>query len=270
MYYLTDFVNNDGELLNYDDFRYKHNVRPSLFTRSEYAHFRLVLRRYNCPSNTSKSLEHIDPNINLSLIFGDVTPIPHNIASKSIRQFMILRQDTFSAPQLSFWKILCHQHNSSIEIDWNKTFENLYKTTNNFKLVQHQYKIFMKIATCAYMRHKMKISGTLYCCHCGAGTPETLEHIYMNCPKTVLFRNLVFNFIKQHLDQNLTNINYLHYLTIDHQTTAINFLSLVSNWYIGRKFQKSKELYWDEFLKFVKMFLVGEMREVKIALGQIL
>ena len=43
-------------------------------------------------------------------------------------------------------------------IDWVSGFNSLfYSKTNNYKLMQFQYKLLMRISTCKYMRYKMNI-----------------------------------------------------------------------------------------------------------------
>ena len=50
----------------------------------------------------------------------------------------------------------------------------------------------------------------------------------------------------------------LNHITCIHPSRAVNFLNLVGNWYVGRKFQANKQLYWDEYIRYVKKYLVGE------------
>ena len=269
--YLTDFIDTEGLLLTYNEFRYKHNINRSLFSTNEYVTIKLALRRFNNPNNCFKSLINIDPDINLSLFFCDAySSTPTNIVTKTIRQMMSLKHDPFTNHQLNFWANQCQLISRGVGIDWSSIFSSLYKITNNFKLIQHQYKIFMKVATCRYMRHKMKITNSPHCCFCGPGTLETLEHIYLKCPKTLNFLKTLSDFIKSNIDigYNSSNLNKLFHFTYNHHITAVNFLNLASNWYIGRKFQKGKELFWDEFIKFAKIFLEGEKPIIKTALDQ--
>ena len=267
--YLADFLNSEGGLLTYDELRYKHNIRPSLFTKSDYVNIKLVLRRYHTPSNYCKSLNNIDTSTNISVFYGEGSSSPYNVDSKHIRDMMVVRLQKFDCAQLKDWSDKCRVQssgNSNTEIDWCCIFKNLYKITNHFKLVQHQYKIFMKIATCKYSRHKMKLADNCYCCFCGPQTLETLDHIYLECPVTTAFLEKLSHFIANNIEQGYTDDHMILHLTCYHTNTTVNFLNLLANWYIGRKFQRGKSLFWDEFVKYIGQFLIGEKRQTKQAL----
>ena len=150
------------------------------------------------------------------------------------------------------------------------TFDNLYNTTNHMKLIQHQYKILTMIATTKFMRYKMKISPSLNCAQCPPGSVETLEHIYINCPNHNTFFNKVDNLIRNFIDPCYPADSKQIRITCSHKNKAINFLNLATNWYVGRKTQYDKELHWDEFLKFINIFMEGERIAVTNTLRPIL
>ena len=124
----------------------------------------------------------------------------------------------------------------------------------------------MKIATCKYSRHKMKLADNGYCCFCGPQTLETLDHIYLECPVTNIFLEKLSHFIANNIEQGYTDDHMILHLTCYHANTTVNFLNLLANWYIGRKFQMGKPLFWDEFVKYLGQFLIGEKRQTKQAL----
>ena len=103
----------------------------------------------------------------------------------------------------------------------------------------------------------MKISNTYTCSNCIPLVPETLEHIYIKCPKTGVFHEKLAEYITRTLDPQY-RLADLYHITCMHPSKAVNFLNLVGNWYIGRKFQKDKQLYWDEYIRHVRKYLVGE------------
>ena len=51
-------------------------------------------------------------------------------------------------------------------IKWEVVLSNIYSISRNFKLVQLQYKLIMRISTCKYMRHKMNICPSNLCSFC--------------------------------------------------------------------------------------------------------
>ena len=149
--YLADFLNSEGGLLTYDELRYKHNIRHSLFSKNDYVTIKMVLRRYHTPSNCHKSLNNIDASTSLTVFYVEGALTPCNAESKHIRHMMVVKVPKFDSAQLKDWSGHCRlQSSGNIELDWCSIFRNLYNITNHFKLVQHQYKIIMKIATCKY------------------------------------------------------------------------------------------------------------------------
>ena len=123
------------------------------------------------------------------------------------------------------------------------------------------------IATSKYMRYKMKIENSYECTNCTAGTIETLKHIYLDCPQTQMFYKSVENFIKDKIDRDYVG-DKVYQFTCCHQNIAISYIYLTANWYVGRKLQYGKRLYWDEFYKNLKMLQIGEKTAVKTVLGE--
>ena len=84
------------------------------------------------------------------------------IASKAIRNEMCKLPHRSCFVQLDRW-VDSFPNVANLVFDWHAVFYNLYCTTNNYKLIQHQYKIMMKIATSKYLRYKMKIENNYNC-----------------------------------------------------------------------------------------------------------
>ena len=91
----------------------------------------------------------------------------------------------------------------------------IYSTTNNYKLIQHQYKIFMKIATSKYLRYKMKIENNPNC-HICVNIFETLGHIYLECPKTLAFLEQVEELIRARVDETYTDHHKILHFSYNH------------------------------------------------------
>jgi hypothetical protein len=125
-------------------------------------------------------------NINLAIFLGESENNLAPIETEIIIEMMIIRlfKNFLAQPQLK--KLADTVEDLSEEI-LGITFDKLYNTTNHMKLIQHQYKIPTLIATSKFMRYKMKISPTFNCAKCPHGSVETLEHIYVHCPKNIIF-----------------------------------------------------------------------------------
>jgi hypothetical protein len=258
--YLSDFMGSDFEILSYNEFRQKHSIQLSSLTATQYVSIKLAIRRFNNPNCANKCIERVDKTISLDVITNSrrIT----GITSKILRDKMRPSLDTNNITQLKYWTDLFPQ-NMQVEVNWYDIFKNLYATTNNFKLIQHQYKVFMRIATCRYTRFKMKLEDSVTCSFC-PDTAETLEHIYINCPKSIEFREKVEKHIKDVIPQVYNHrANSVDRFTCYSTSKSVNFIYLVANWYLGRQFQNKKYLYWDAFIKFRNQFLIGEKKEIR-------
>ena len=99
-----------------------------------------------------------------------------------------IKPDPLTLPALREWSRLLSRNN----IDWTQTLTNLFNgITNNYKLIQFQYKLLMRISTCKYMRFKMRIAKDNDQCSLCQGGLETLEHIFIQYPHTNIFKNIL-------------------------------------------------------------------------------
>ena len=135
IFYISDFVNGDGQLHNYVSFRHQFNIRSQSFTKTEFTDIVLALRRFHTDSNNRKSLSNIGQKINLTIFLESRSNLVQ-IESKKIREMMIIKPvNTFmSQPQFRKWSDTL---GGIIEETWVATFDNLYKTTNHMKSMQH-------------------------------------------------------------------------------------------------------------------------------------
>ncbi len=158
-------------------------------------------------------------------------------------------------PAMKCWSSELKQSN----MDWFNIFSNLfYHLTNNNKLIQFQYKLFHRITTCRYMRHKMSIdkdSPVCSLCNCAL---ETLPHIFLECAVTRTFLYLLRKFINSNIDRTYVDPFKYYLITCMHENGQINFINAVAKWYISNRFHNKQSLIWDGFAKQVKMFLQGE------------
>ena len=172
-----------------------------------------------------------------------------------------------SLPALLAWNRSIGKH----DIDWTEVLNNLFfSITNNYKLIQFQYKLLMRISTCRYMRYKMNIvKDTDQCSLCHVAL-ETLEHIFFHCPSTKAFNNKLNAFISDQVDIDFRDPKMFHFITCNHSNPIVNFVNLAAKWYISKNFQNSKPLIWDEFLRYIRFILAGEKQNVRVFLGDIL
>ena len=160
----------------------------------------------------------------------------HQVRSKDIRDKMILRPNPCTMPPLRQW-------NEDLEVDrnmdWIKFFSNLfYALTDNHKLIQFYYKLWHRISTSRYMRHKMKIDldHSPVCSRCNEDL-ETLQHIFLNCKCTREFLENVNQFITSRIDGNYRDPDRYYLLPQANADTCVNLVNAVANLFISKKFR---------------------------------
>ena len=109
-----------------------------------------------------------------------------------------------------------------------------------------------------------------------SGGLETLEHIFIQCPHTNIFKNILNTFIKNKIDReyrdnrnyhfNFDNMSRYNYC--NHANPMVNYINLTAKWYISRNFQQYKPLIWDEFVRYTKFALNGDEIYICIVLKQ--
>ena len=254
IFYISDFLNENNQVLDYQDFVRQHSINRSSFTRSDYLPIKMAIRRYNCPSVVAQSIEVIDVNINLQFF----NKVPPNKGQK-IRSGMYSPDITTNelAPLVKWNEDMGVQ-----DTDWEAVFSRLCRNlSNNFKLLQFQYKLLMKISTCRYMRFKMNIEkDSPYCSKCNK--LETLDHIFLKCPHTLNLVQQLNTFIRVNLEPTYIDNNMFFFVTCMNNNRSINFLNLCAKWYISRAFQQDKLLQWMSFVSLVKRLLVGERKGI--------
>ena len=164
---------------------------------------------------------------------------------------MVSRQDPAFLTSMIKWSEALNKN-----VDWINVFTNLFYTlTNNFKLIQFHYKLWHRISTCRYMRHKMNIDRESALCSLCSEEIETLHHIFLNCELTRIFIGQVSHLISSKVDQNYMDVDGYFRITLSHTDQRVNFVNAVANWYISRKFQNKSPLIFEIFVKELRIFL---------------
>ena len=136
------------------------------------------------------------------------------------------------------------------DIPWVEVFETLYMTTGTNKLLEFQYKLIHRVATSRDMRMKMKIATTDLCHLCGISI-ETIEHQQFNCTYTKNFRNNLEARLKSAFP-DLSDQQEIDIVVCTNNNKIVNFLRIIANWYISKKYHKQKLLWWEEYSAWVR------------------
>ena len=155
-------------------------------------------------------------------------------------------------------------------IRWDKVFRALYSGyTRNLKIIQFQYKLIMRISTCRYMRHKMKIdTDSPNCIHCSSDL-ETLSHIFIDCPRTKSLIPMLKNLLKS-VVYDYRDPDNVYYITCCHENQVVNYTWAAFKLYISRSFQTRNEPSWTGFKNHTRMLLIGEHESTALLMQQTL
>ena len=259
VYYLDQFLADDMSILPYGNLLEKWDLTQEELSKNRYVDIKMAIRRFDCPSNPLKSITNISTDINISQFRKPVR-------GRAVRMTLIRSYDIDTLTPLWEWRLRTGRDT----VDWsNILYHNRYNMTNNFKLVQFQYKLLMRISTCKLSRWRMNIEkDNGNCAHCNVA--ESLNHIFFECSHTSRFIVDLNQFIKDRFDSSYTDTSRYHFLTCFHDNNYINFVNLAAKWYISRRFQTKSDLLWSGFLKHLKIFMLGERADIRRELDPIL
>ena len=250
--YLSDFVNEDGEVMSYKEFCIKTLDRCwHIISKREYVDIKMAIRMFSSTTISQKMLNNIDVKLCLKF-FTDFES--RKMKAALIRDFIQKKINILDILPLQNWT-----RDLKIDsIDWNKVFKSLYSFSKNFKLIQFQYKLLMRISTCRYKRYKMKIdTNSPDCIYC-EGKVETLVHIFLECPKSISLLENLEEYVVSNMISNYSDANRLFYITCSHENPALNYIWGALKYYISRCFQNFKEPSLRGFKNSIKTLLNGE------------
>ena len=108
----------------------------------------------------------------------------------------------------------------------------------------------------------MKIDNVSGNCHNCKTVPETLPHIFIDCPIAKLFVARVTRLITEQINNTYKNDLKVGFITSNHPNLSINFLWAVAKCYISFNFQHQKDFHWKAFTNYPHLFFVGEKQQV--------
>jgi len=120
------------------------------------------------------------------------------------------------------------------EKQWKEVFKCCFKTFSDKKLIWFQYRIIHRILGTKKLLFKMDILDNPNCRLCG-NFEESLYHLFIQCEKTVIFKNDIFNWLNEILN---TNFDYspqtllLGYFNTKYSYIPINTFLVVAKYHI--------------------------------------
>jgi len=244
--YVSDFLDEEGELLNHSRFIAKHNISRTEISQKEFGNIKLAIKRRH------RSLKDIGTKINVELLQGNVRHGKWQSLTIRMKMKPALKPSDFV--QLKKWELRLEK-----EVDWYQAFFNIYDTTMINKLREFQYKCNYRLCTSRYMRKIMNIERETDQCHACKLEVETLEHQLISCSVTVTFKTELEHKIKVEIPDYKEDI--ASFVTATHNNKVVNYLNIIAKYYINKKFRQQKLLWWEEYAWYARNFILYDKLE---------
>ena len=141
---------------------------------------------------------------------------------------MYMPKSPDSRPSIKKWS---RELGRLYSINWGQILSNTFTgVTNNYKLIQFQYKLLLRISTRKYMRFKKNIVIDNGSCSLCNSALETLAHIFLYCPNTNIFIRPLNNFIRHKICREFRCINNYYLVICFHLNPLINYLNVTAKY----------------------------------------
>ena len=263
--FLSDFISPCGtKLFKYDEFIDHWNLDTFYLSRNEFHKVTSALKQFNRKKAT-RNIFNLRDDITLKFFDPFKSGSFAKVQGSKIRKVTTAYHSPIELSPMQSW---CSDLGTSINT-WNIIFTKIFSLCNNLKLIQFQYKLLMRISTCKALRCKMKISQDEKCTMCG-DTSETLKHIFLECPVSSSFIESLNKFISEKVEPGYSDTDRVLFITCDHTNIIVNYLNMVSKWYLSRCFQNETPVSWHGLTRLIKKVLCGEKKNIKNKLFEIL
>ena len=129
-------------------------------------------------------------------------------------------------------------------MNWHEIFELPYKNTTEPYLQSYQYKILNRILNCNERLYKWKIKMGPECDSCGM--IDTIEHCLFYCKKSkeiwVALQSWMGTVLETNTEFTICEVIFGITTKEDHYTQLINYIILISKWYINKNKEQGKLL----------------------------
>ena len=265
--YVSDFIKpGDNEIYSYLEFLEIYELDKFYLPRNDYSAITSALKLYNRRGIPSRNIHNLQTDLTLKFFEPFKEGRPLKIKGSDIRKAIL----SYSCPNVLGPLVARSEDLKVVNIQWNTILENTFTSCNNLKLIQFQYKLLMRISTCKYKRFKMKLSPNDKCTKCNNNEIETLKHLFLECPASLSFMEAINRLISERVEPGYSDKDMRYFITCGHSNKIVNYINMVSKWYISRSFQSDTPILWSGFLRLTKKILLGEKKEINDKVLEIL
>ena len=237
---IADLLDENGNFLNFETFCLKYSIKCA-FTHF-YGLKQVILKKWPELLDLENNIVRPHRPKFIEII------CKHKKGSKSINDIFI--SNIYKKPKHEYkWETKVQIENSD---QWKIINENIFKTTNDSRLIWFQYRVVHRIIATNKFLHFISINNNSLCTFC-KHDQETIEHLFFEC-------NLVNELIKEfqrwlkdkaNFEINLT-VSDVILLVKDKNMKALNLMLILLKLYIYRTRLKNQTLHMVELIHVIK------------------
>ena len=129
--YITDFLNEDSTIMNYNQFCVNWDLDVSEITSRDYVDIKMAIRSFNCSTISNRNITKIDNEACLTFFRYNWSG-KNNLSGKILREKMYMPKSPDSLPSIKKWS----RELGRYSINWGQILSNTFTgVTNNYKLI---------------------------------------------------------------------------------------------------------------------------------------
>ena len=239
LYFIRDIVDENGNILDYNLLNRIANVNIIEYINTKI-HVSKYIQKFTFETN---EIQTFYPTIPFHLILLFKSKKGNSVFMKAQKN----NKKIVATAVLKWHEKLNFTLNSKT---WESIFYLNYNTIRDNYYIYFNYRILHRILGTNHLMYKMQISQTENCRLC-ENASETLIHLFLSCPKSIIFWKTIFAWIK-----NLTKVSLaidvtiiFGYLISNSYSKAINTILMVAKNYIFQMARSENDLFLYIFKK---------------------
>ena len=243
---INDIIDKEGSFLSFEQFKQKYG---DIVNFLEFSSVIASTRKYINHLNISTDTKHPDPNISLSI----ATLLKSKKGCRHIYDRIIYAdKNTLSTCK---WTEDLH---TNLDIKKDRIFHIPIKIKCDPMLQWFQIRINHRILGTNFLLEKMKIKNSNICSYCKL-EPETIIHLFFNCPQTTTFWKDLEHLINSRCFETSFSICAKTIIFGDNRASdVLNIILIMAKYYIFKHKENSQPLSVDAFKKQIPKYYQTE------------
>ena len=248
---VIDIIDDNGNFLSCQQLNHKLNISMPIMKYNSIIHaipnrWKIILKQKVPHTELENQKLTDEPHVNIN---NNQTPIS-NIKNKQIYQNVIstkVKEPTAIEKWIISYPFLEKQ-------DWKSTYQIAFNIIKEPYLQSFQYKVLNRIINCNDILYKWKIKKSFECDYCKE--IDTIEHHLFFCKASKEIWDKLQIWLKSNMNINfpLTVCEVIFGIpnSADSNIKLINFLIIITKWYLNKMKSESKQIYFITLLSIIR------------------